>query len=129
VGEENMFLFGLTAQEVARILMDGYNPQPAIQANDDLKRAIDLIQNGYFCPDQPDRFHAIADVLNYNDHYLLTADYAQYAAAQEKVDQLYRNQDEWNRKAILNVARMGKFSSDRTVAEYAKEIWNVEVIN
>lgn len=127
VGEENMFLFGLTAQEVARLHMDGWDSQAAIHANEDLKRAIDMIGNGYFSPDQPDRFRSIADVLTYNDHYLLTADYPLYAAAQDKVDQLYRNQDEWNRKAILNVARMGKFSSDRTVAEYARDIWNVEV--
>ncbi|MBF0324648.1 glycogen/starch/alpha-glucan phosphorylase [Magnetospirillum moscoviense] len=127
VGEENMFLFGLTAQEVARIRIDGYDPVPAINANECLKKAIELISSGYFSPDQPDRFQGIVDVLTHGDHYLLTADFPLYLAAQERVDQLYRDTDEWNRRAILNVARMGKFSSDRTVAEYAREIWNVKV--
>jgi starch phosphorylase len=127
VGEENMFLFGLTAQEVARVRIDGYDPGSAIAANEDLRKAIDLIASGYFSPDQPDRFQPVVDVLTHRDHYLLTADYPLYMAAQDKVDQLYRDPDEWNRRAILNVARMGKFSSDRTVAEYAREIWNVPV--
>ncbi|KAF0218973.1 MAG: starch, partial [Rhodospirillaceae bacterium] len=127
VGEENMFLFGLTAQEVARLRVDGYSPRAAIAANPDLKRAIDLIASGYFSPDEPERFAAIVDILTNSDHYLLTADFAVYVAAQERVDQLYRDQPEWNRKAILNVARMGKFSSDRTVSEYARDIWGVPV--
>ncbi|MGE5517865.1 MAG: glycogen/starch/alpha-glucan phosphorylase [Bacteroidota bacterium] len=125
VGEENMFLFGLTAQEVARRRMDGYDPWVAINANDDLKKALDMIGTGYFSPDQTDRYRSVVDALTNGDHYLLTADYALYMAAQDRVDQLYRDPDEWTRKAILNVARMGKFSSDRTVAEYAREIWNV----
>jgi starch phosphorylase len=126
VGEENMFLFGLTAQDVARRRVDGYDPWQAINANEELKRAIEMIGNGYFSPDQPERFRSLADQLTNGDFYLLTADYPLYMAAQERVDQLYRDPEEWNRKAILNVARMGKFSSDRTVAEYAAEIWNVK---
>jgi len=126
VGEENMFLFGLTAQDVARRRVDGYDPWPAISGNEDLKRALDMIGGGYFSPDQPERFRSLVDLLTNGDHYLLTADYPLYMAAQERVDQLYRDTEEWNRKAILNVARMGKFSSDRTVAEYAAEIWNVK---
>ncbi|CAA7619809.1 glycogen/starch/alpha-glucan phosphorylase [Magnetospirillum sp. UT-4] len=125
VGEENMFLFGLTAQEVARHHIDGYEPGPAIAADEDLKKAIDLIGSGYFSPDQPDRFQPIVDILIHRDFYLLTADFPLYLAAQERVDRLYRQPDEWVRKAILNVARMGKFSSDRTVAEYARDIWGV----
>jgi starch phosphorylase len=126
VGEENMFLFGLTAQDVARRRIDGYDPGPAIAGNDELRKALELIGGGYFSPDQPDRFRPVVELLTSGDHYLLTADYPLYMAAQERVDQLYRNPDEWTRKAILNVARMGKFSSDRTVAEYAREIWNVQ---
>lgn len=126
VGEENMFLFGLTAQEVARRRMDGFDAWAAITANEDLKKALDLIGSGYFSPDQTDRYASIVESLTNGDHYLLSADYPLYMAAQERVDQLYSNPDEWNRKAILNVARMGKFSSDRTVAEYAREIWNVK---
>ncbi|MGE5547762.1 MAG: glycogen/starch/alpha-glucan phosphorylase [Solirubrobacterales bacterium] len=126
VGEENMFLFGLTAAEVARLRVDGYNPLAALDANEELRKALDLIGNGYFSPDQPDRFKPIVDLLTTNgDFYLLTADFPLYLAAQERVDALYRMPDEWTRKAILNVARMGKFSSDRTVREYAEEIWHV----
>ncbi len=126
VGEENMFLFGLTAQEVAIHHTDGYDPNGAIAANEDLRRALDMIGSGYFSPDQPDRFRPIVDALTQGgDYYLLTADYPLYMAAQDRVEQLYRNPDEWTRRAILNVARMGKFSSDRTVLEYAREIWNV----
>jgi glycogen phosphorylase len=127
VGEQNMFLFGLNAQEVARLRMDGYASQPAIDANADLRRSLELIGNGYFSPDQPDRFRSIVDALTVGgDHYLLTADFSRYLAAQDRVEQLYRNEEEWTRRAILNVARMGRFSSDRTVAEYARDIWNVE---
>jgi starch phosphorylase len=125
VGEENMFLFGLTAQEVARHRIDGYDPNAAIAANEDLRRALDLIGGGYFSPDQPDRFRPLIDLLTQGgDHYLLTADFPRYMAAQDRVEQLYRNPDEWTRRAILNVARMAKFSSDRTVTEYVREIWN-----
>ncbi|HTH17911.1 MAG TPA: glycogen/starch/alpha-glucan phosphorylase, partial [Magnetospirillum sp.] len=129
VGEENMFLFGLTAKEVARRRSDGYDPWCAINANEELKKALEMIGNGYFSPDQTDRFRPLVDTLTNGDHYLLTADYPLYMAAQERVDQLYRNQDLWTTKAILNVARMGKFSSDRTVAEYARDIWNVGTAN
>jgi glycogen phosphorylase len=125
VGEENMFLFGLTAQEVARRRTDGFDPWAAINANEDLKRALDMIGNGYFSPDQTDRYRSVVELITHGDGYLLSADYPLYMAAQERVDQLYRDADEWNRKAILNVARMGKFSSDRTVAEYARDIWGV----
>jgi glycogen phosphorylase len=124
VGEDNMFLFGLTAQDVARRRMDGYDSQAALNANEDMKRALDLVGGGFFSPDQPDRYQPLVDALTVGgDHYLLTADYPLYLAAQERVDQVYRKPDEWMRRAILNVARMGKFSSDRTVAEYANEIW------
>ncbi len=130
VGEENMFLFGLTAAEVARIRVDGYDPWEAINASEDLRKALELMGNGYFSPDQPDRFKPLVDLLTSGgDFYLLTADFPRYLAAQDKVDALYRDPDEWTRRAILNVARMGKFSSDRTVQEYADEIWNVTTHN
>ena len=125
VGEKNMFLFGLTAQEVARHTVGGFDSQAAIAANEELRRAIEMIGSGYFSPDQPDRFKGIVEALTGNDRYLLTADFPAYLAAQEAVEALYRKPDEWARRAILNVARMGKFSSDRTVAEYASDIWGV----
>ena len=127
VGEDNMFLFGLTAHEVAKIRREGFDPNAAIAANPELAQVLEMIGGGYFSPDEPDRYRPIVDVLTHGgDHYLLTADYPAYIATQERVDQLYLNQDEWTRRAILNVARMGKFSSDRTVQEYADEIWNVK---
>jgi starch phosphorylase len=124
VGEENMFLFGLSAQEVARRRVDGHDSVAAVKADPDLSWALEMIGSGFFSPDQPDRFHQLVDILTTGgDHYLLSADFPLYMAAQERVDQTYRDPEDWTRKAILNVARMGKFSSDRTVAEYAREIW------
>jgi starch phosphorylase len=129
VGEDNMFLFGLTAQEVARIHRDGWDSVAAIAANPELGQVLEMIRSGYFSPDQPDRFRPIVDSLTLGgDHYLLSADFDAYMATQERVDRLYLDPDEWTRKAILNVARMGKFSSDRTVAEYGSDIWNVRAI-
>jgi len=124
VGEENMFLFGLTAQQVARCRIDGYDAVGAVKADKDLAAALDMIGSGFFSADEPDRYKPLVEMLmEGGDHYLLTADYASYMAAQERVDQTYRDPKDWTRKAVLNVARMGKFSSDRTVAEYAREIW------
>jgi starch phosphorylase len=124
VGEENMFLFGLTAQEVARRRIDGYDAIAAVRADKDLTMALDMIGSGFFSPDQSDRFRALVDTLTvHGDHYLLTADFQSYMAAQERVDRTFADSDDWMRRAILNVARMGKFSSDRTVAEYARCIW------
>jgi len=127
VGEENMFLFGLTAQEVAKVKRDGFDPWAAIAANPELSQVLDMIGGGYFSPGDADRFRPVVDSLTHGgDNYLLTADYPAYIATQEKVDKLFQSPDEWTRRAILNVARMGKFSSDRTVQEYADEIWNVK---
>jgi len=125
IGEENMFLFGLTAQEVARHRIDGFDAVAAAKADKELSLALEMIGSGFFSADQPDRYKPLVDMLTVGgDHYLLTADYPRYMAAQERVDQTYRDPIDWTRKAILNVARMGKFSSDRTVAEYAREIWD-----
>ncbi|KIM00100.1 Glycogen phosphorylase [Paramagnetospirillum magnetotacticum MS-1] len=124
VGEENMFLFGLSAQDVARRRVDGYDARAAVKADPDLSWALEMIGTGFFSSDQPDRYQQLVDILTTGgDHYLLSADFPLYMAAQERVDQTYRDPEDWTRKAILNVARMGKFSSDRTVAEYAREIW------
>ena len=85
-----------------------------------------MIANGFFSVDEPGRYQAIFDnLLHKGDQYLLLADYASYIAMQEVVGKTYQNQEEWSRRAILNVARMAKFSSDRTIREYAKNIWNV----
>jgi len=129
VGEGNIFIFGMTADEVAARRAAGYNPWDVYHANGALRRAVDMIANGHFSRDAPDLFRPIVDVLTKNgDYFLLLADYASYVACQERVDALYRDPDEWARRAILNIAGMGRFSSDRAVVEYAQNVWNVSPV-
>ena len=129
VGEDNIFIFGLNAQEVAGLKSTGYNPWNYYHASNELKWALDMIGSGYFSPEQTDRFQPIFDNLtNGGDSYLLLADYVAYIAAQDQVDTLYRDQQQWTRRAILNVAGMGKFSSDRTISEYAEKIWGAKAV-
>ena len=124
VGPDNFFIFGLSTQEVANLKNAGYNPWDYYHANAELKQALDMIASGYFSPEQADRFQSIVNNLTHGgDHYLLLADYASYVAAQERVEALYRDRKQWMRSAILNVAGMGKFSSDRAISEYAQKIW------
>ena len=129
VGAENFFLFGLSIEGVEEHRRHGYDPLYYYHGNAELKQALDMISNGYFCPDEPSRYQGIADALLHGgDNYLLLADYASYIACQEKVSELYSDRKEWIRRAILNVAGMGKFSSDRTIREYAQHIWHVSPI-
>jgi starch phosphorylase len=127
VGAENIFIFGLTTDGVAELRAKGYNPWLYYESNHELKQALDMIRDGFFSPEERERYRAVFDNLTSGgDHYLLLADYASYIEAQDQAGALYRDQAAWVRKAILNVAGMGKFSSDRTIGEYAKTIWNVE---
>jgi len=129
VGADNIFIFGLTAAEVASVKANGYQPWNYYHANAELREVLDMIGSGFFSPDDPDRFKPIVDVLlQHGDHYLLLADYAAYIACQEKVENAYRNQEQWVKSAILNVANMGKFSSDRTISQYAEQIWNAKPV-
>jgi starch phosphorylase len=129
VGAENFFIFGLNAQEVADLKRSGYSPWNYYHANNELKWALDMIASGYFAPEHADLFQPLVDSLTHGgDHYLLLADYASYIAAHEKVEQLYRDQQRWTRCGILNVAGMGKFSSDRTIREYADNIWGAKPV-
>ncbi|MBU1690115.1 MAG: glycogen/starch/alpha-glucan phosphorylase [Gammaproteobacteria bacterium] len=129
VGTDNIFIFGLNTAEVAEITSKGYNPWDYYHGNQELRQVLDMIGSGYFSPDEPERFRPIIDSLTAGgDQYLLLADYTDYIACQEKIDALYRNPAEWARKAILNVAGMGKFSSDRTIREYAENIWGVKSV-
>jgi starch phosphorylase len=129
VGAENIFIFGLTTDEVAKLKATGYNSRDYYEGNNDLKEVLDMIASGFFSMGEPDRFKPIVDTLLQNgDHYLLLADYASYIACQKDVEQAYRNQNEWLKKAILNVANMGKFSSDRTILQYAEKIWNAKQV-
>lgn len=127
-GAENFFLFGLTADEVYQMKANGYNPMTYYHSNQELKEAIDLIASGHFLPKQPDLFKPLVERLMYQDEYMLFADYQSYIDAQEEVSTAYRDRERWIRMSILNSARMGKFSSDRTILEYCKEIWKVEPV-
>ncbi len=127
VGDDNIFIFGLTTPEVAQTKASGYNPWDYYNNNTELKEVLDMIAGGFFSVDEPNRYQAIYDnLLRNGDQYLLLADYAAYIAMQDEVGKVYQDQEEWSRRAILNVARMAKFSSDRTIGEYAKNIWNVK---
>jgi starch phosphorylase len=126
VGEDNFFIFGMTADEVADCRAKGYDPWAIYESNTELRQALDMIANGYFSPQSPGRFRPIFDALTlHGDPFLLLADYAPYIACQGRVDALYRDPEEWSRRAILNVAGMGTFSSDRTVLDYARSVWKV----
>jgi len=127
VGNDNIFIFGMTVEDVDRIRSKGYNPREYYEKNAELKLCLDQIQGGFYSPEDPNLFHDIVDVLlNRGDHYMLLADYESYIKAQEKVDRLYMNPLEWSKKCLLNIAASGKFSSDRTISDYARDIWNVE---
>lgn len=124
VGEENIFIFGLKADEVVKKRQQGYDPRKYYTENPELKQVIDMIDSGYFSPQDPQLFHPIVrSLLDQGDYYLVLADFAAYAAAHQAVARVYQDQDQWTRMSILNTANMGKFSSDRAVDEYAKNIW------
>ena len=128
VGRENIFIFGMNAEQVGSLKGAGYQPRDYYYRNQELKQAVDMINRGAFAPGDPDIFRPVVDNLLNDDNYLLMADYAAYIACQEDVDKLYMQPYEWARKSILNTAGMGKFSSDRTIAEYAREIWDVKPV-
>jgi len=127
VGKDNIFIFGHTVDEIMNLRRSGYNHFQYYENNPELKQVLDMIRDGYFSPENRDLFRPIADSLLYHDTYMLLADYESYISCQEKVGELYKDRDEWAKKSILNVAKMGKFSSDRTIREYAREIWGIEV--
>lgn len=128
VGAENFFLFGLTAQEVYALKAKGYNPMEYYNMNSELQEVIERIASGYFSPEEPNLFEPIVNSLMLRDEYLLFADYQSYIDCQEQVSQAYRDQHNWNRMSILNTARMGYFSSDRTIHEYCQDIWKVKPV-
>jgi starch phosphorylase len=129
VGDENIFIFGLTADQAAEVRAQGYDPWYFYNNNAELRKVLDMISDGYFSPDDQHRFRPLVDSLTGGgDHFLLLADYESYLACQERVDALYRDAEEWSRRAILNLAGMGKFSSDRSIMEYAERVWNVRPV-
>jgi glycogen phosphorylase len=126
VGEDNFFLFGLTTDQVEETKRNGYNPHFIYSHNEELGRVINLISSGILSHGDTNLFKPIVDNLLWHDPYLLLADYPLYIACQELVSQTWKNTTEWNKKAILNVARMGKFSSDRSIRDYCEKIWKIK---
>ncbi|RJG45951.1 glycogen/starch/alpha-glucan phosphorylase [Mesorhizobium sp. DCY119] len=125
VGDDNIFIFGLTTEQVAERRAEGYNPRAVIESSPELSQALAAISSGVFSPDDPNRYRELMSGLYEHDWFMVAADFDAYAAAQRQVDAVWRNSPEWHAKAIHNVARMGWFSSDRTIRQYANEIWNV----
>jgi starch phosphorylase len=128
VGKENIFIFGLKAGEVEQVKRDGYRPSEYYEKSPELKAVLDLIASGFFSPENPDLFKAIYESLMREDEYLLLADFDAYLECQERVSRLYQDQEKWTKMAILNVANMGKFSSDRTIQEYCDDIWHAKPV-
>jgi starch phosphorylase len=127
VGAENFFVFGLTAEEVAQLKAKGYKPWEYYNSNFELKQAIDQIACGYFGGDA-NLFQSLVDALKNSDDFMLFADYQSYIECQQKVSQVYSQRQKWIEMSILNTARVGYFSSDRTIREYARDIWNVHPV-
>ncbi len=130
VGLDNIFIFGHRAEELDRMRNEGYSPELAVSQNEELSRIMDAIRGNIFDSSEPDLFHDLLDnIFRSRDQYFLFADFPSYVETQKQVSKLYADKGLWAKKAILNVARMGKFSSDRTIREYASEIWKAEPLN
>jgi glycogen phosphorylase len=124
VGHENFFLFGLTASEVAQAKANGYRPATFYESNPDLREALDLIAAGHFSNGDRERFRPLVESLLTRDDYMLLADYQGYIDCQQRVSEAYGNQADWLRMSILNSARVGHFSSDRSIRDYCRDIWH-----
>jgi glycogen phosphorylase len=129
VGAENFFLFGLTADEVSSLQASGYHPQDYYHANPELRGVLARISSGHFSHGDGNLFKPLVDSLLYHDPFMLFADFASYVETQQRVDEAYRDPERWTRMSILNVARMGKFSSDRAIREYCRDIWKAEPVS
>lgn len=130
VGSENMFIFGHTVSEVEQIKKEGYNPRKYYDNNQELKAVIDWLSSGHFTPNQQYAVSTLVSTLfEGGDPFMVLADYESYCSRQEDVDRIFSDKKTWARMAILNTARMGKFSSDRTIQQYAKDIWNLEPVH
>ncbi|XP_050753732.1 glycogen phosphorylase, liver form isoform X3 [Gymnogyps californianus] len=125
-GEENLFIFGMRVEDVTELDRKGYNAQEYYDRLPELKQAIDQIKSGFFSPEEPDLFKDVVNMLFHHDRFKVFADYEAYVKCQEKVSELYLNAKAWTKMVIRNIAAAGKFSSDRTIKEYARDIWHVE---
>ncbi len=128
VGAENFFLFGLTETEVKTLKQEGYDPEAYINESEDLKAVLDMLDSGFFCPDDRSRYKGIVQWLRTSDPYMLCADFDSYIARQKEAEQVYLDKRRWARMAVYNIANMGFFSSDRTIHQYAEDIWDIKAI-
>jgi starch phosphorylase len=129
VGEENIFIFGKTAEEIAALRHGGYHPREWYHRSPNIQRTLEALRSDRFCAKEPGLFQWMFEaLLDGGDEYFLLADFDAYADAHEEAGRQFRDPLRWNQKAILNVARMGQFSSDRTIQEYANEIWHIRGI-
>lgn len=128
VGTENFFLFGMSIDEVHGLRSQGYNPMQYVESNEELQEVVDLLNSGHFSRGDPGLFKPLVDSLLNHDEYMLMADYQSYIECQDRVDSVYRDQEQWTKMSIMNVARIGKFSSDRSIREYAEKIWGVKPV-
>jgi len=128
VGAENFFLFGLTAEEVQAMRADGYFPTEYVERNKELHQVVKAVSDGTLSKGDMNLFMPLVQSLLYDDPYMLFADYQSYIECQTRVEQAYRNREQWTRMSILNVARIGRFSSDRSIREYAEKIWHVKPV-
>jgi starch phosphorylase len=129
VGEENIFIFGLTAEEVIACRAQGYSPASVVAGNPELRRAIETLDSGLFTPGNLFDSKVVTDrLMSDGEHFLVLKDFDAYAAAQARVDELYLNPEEWTRKAVINALSMGPFSSDRSIREYADNIWGIKPV-
>jgi starch phosphorylase len=126
VGDENFFLFGLKTPEVQELKAQGYNPWDYYNSNETLRQVLDLVAAGHFSHGDTELFRPLLDNLLHHDPFMLLADYQSYIDCQDQVSAAYRDQENWTRMSILNAARTGKFSSDRSIREYCDDIWNVK---
>ena len=125
VGADNIFIFGMNVEEVKALRSSGYNPADFISRSEMLQRIMELIRGNFFSPGEHDIFQPLLDSMH-SDTYMAAADYESYCSVQKSVAELYRNQREWNRRCALNIANMGNFSSDRSIREYAENIWHIQ---
>ena len=128
VGEKNLFVFGMDSESVQRLRSEGYQPSGFLETNPELEEVLKMIESGFFNPKHPELYRELCNGLREHDHFMLLADFESYCEIQEKVIEARRDPEEWTRKSIMNTAGSGKFSSDRTIREYAQEIWNVEAM-
>jgi starch phosphorylase len=129
VGPENIFIFGMTAEEVVERRAHGYSPSQIVAQNEELKRVMHTLDSGHFTPTNIFDSKVITErLMSDGEHFMVLGDFEAYVAAQDQVDALFRNPEEWTRKAVINALSMGPFSSDRTIREYADNIWSIKPV-